>query len=203
MTLYVEPAAGPAPIIRFIGTAQRPVNVEIYYLSSQAVLDAIAADHARCLRARVIVDGRPCRMAHRLVLSSSAEAKLAAIADQPGPVSIEAEEPGDDPPLLHAIAAKGALARVLVPATQTSTARADVRSLRRDGVQVRLLPVRPLYLHAKMIVGGSYGFIGSENVPRASLDANREVGVVMTAPDNHAALRRTFRRDWRRANVAS
>jgi phosphatidylserine/phosphatidylglycerophosphate/cardiolipin synthase-like enzyme len=296
MSLFIEPGAGSAPIVRFIETARHPVDIEVYYLSSRLILGAIAADHERGVPVRVIVDGRPYRMAHhlvareiarlrasgalvrtasarfegdyrfdhakyavsggkaligtanwdysafhrnreylctsddprlvqalhrvfmadwtdrragsmvrglsrRLVLSPGAEPKLAAILGQPGPVEIEAEELGDDPALLRAIARKGALARVLLPAKLTSTDRANVLRLRRAGVQVRLLKVRPIYLHAKMIVGGSYGFIGSENISRSSLDANREVGVVMTAPATLASLRGEFRADWRCANV--
>lgn len=296
MSLFIEPGAGPAPIVRFIETARQPVDIEVYYLSSRTILRVIAADHERGIQVRVIVDARPYRMAHRLVtreiarlrssgadvrtaparfeggyrfdhakyavsgskaligtanwddsafhrnreylctsgdprlvqalhrvfmadwtdrragsmvrglsrrlvLSPGAEPKLAAIVGQPGPVEIEGEELGDDPALLHAIARKGALARVLVPAKLTSTDRANVIRLRRAGVQVQLLPVRPIYLHAKMIVGGSYGFIGSENISRSSLDTNREVGVVMTAPASLASLRGEFRLDWRRANV--
>ncbi|MGC9271457.1 phospholipase D-like domain-containing protein [Acidiphilium sp.] len=296
MSLFVEPGAGPAPIVRFIEAARRPVDIEVYYLASRAVLGAIAAEHARGIPVRVIIDGKPYRMSHRLVareiarlrasgaevrtaparfeggyrfdhakyavsggraligtanwddsafhrnreyictsgdprlvqalhrvfmadwtdrragsmvrglshrlvLSPGAEPKLAAIIGQAGPVDIEAEELGDDPALLHAIARKASLARVLLPAKLSSTDRADVRLLRRAGVQVRLLAVRPVYLHAKMIVGDSYGFIGSENVSRSSLDDNREVGVVMTAPAHLATLRGTFRTDWRRANV--
>jgi phosphatidylserine/phosphatidylglycerophosphate/cardiolipin synthase-like enzyme len=295
--LFIEPAAGPAPIVRFIETARHPVDIEVYYLSSRPILAAISADRHRGIAVRVIIDREPYRMSHRLVateasriracgailryaparfeggarfdhakyavsggkvligtanwdysvfhrnreyiytsrdpalaqslqrvfaadwsgeraggivrglsrrlvLSPGAEPKLAAIIDQPGPVSIEAEELGDDRGLLAAIVRKGSAARVILPDHLSRTDQANVMRLRRAGVRVRLLPVRPLYLHAKMIVGQSYGFIGSENVSRASLDHNREVGVVMTAPANLASLRASFAQDWSEVDAA-
>lgn len=135
-----------------------------------------------------------------LVLSPGSEPKLAAIVAQPGAVEIEAEEVGDDPALLAAIERKGAAVRLLLPDRLSRTDRVNVAAMRRAGVQVRLLPVRPLYLHAKMIVGHSYGFVGSENISRSSLDLNREVGVVMTAPARLASLRFSFGKDWNRAD---
>lgn len=294
--LFIEPQSGVAPIVRFIEQARQKLAIEVYYLSSRPVLAAIHHDHMRGIAVRVIVDGRPYRMAHRLVaaeiariraaggdvriaperfegetrydhakyavsgdhiligtanwdysafhhnreylytsadpnlaqalqrvfdadwsgtragamardlsrrlvVSPGSEPKLAAIIDQKGPVEIEAEELGDDPALLEAIRRRGKDVRLLLPRRLSATDRANVGALRRAGVRVRLLPLRPLYLHAKMIVGHRYGFIGSENVSRTSLDLNREVGVVMTRPSHLASLRVTFENDWKRADA--
>ena len=291
MPLYVEPTAGSAPITSFIRAATAPVDVEVYYLASRPVIQAIQAARERGVIVRVIVDGRPYRLPHRLieteirrlraagadvrvspprfdaafrfdhakyavsgghvligtanwdysafhrnreylltsddpalaralgavfkadwthtpvgdvarreaprlVLSPGAEPRLAAIIDQPGSIVFEGEELGDDPALIEALARKGHDARVLLPAAQSARDRMNIATLRRAGVAVRRLPRQPLYLHAKMIVGARFGFIGSENVSRASLDANREVGVVIIRPAQLTVLRQTFARDW-------
>jgi len=62
----------------------------------------------------------------------------------------------------------------------------------------------PLYIHAKVIVvdGGSASaraFVGSENFSAASLDANRELGLVVTDPTIIRSLIKTFAADWRGA----
>ncbi|MCW8308902.1 hypothetical protein AruPA_17860 [Acidiphilium sp. PA] len=33
MSLFIEPGAGSAPIVRFIETARHPADIEVYYLS--------------------------------------------------------------------------------------------------------------------------------------------------------------------------
>ena len=75
----------------------------------------------------------------------------------------------------------------------------NVEELRHAGVRVRELPVRPIYMHAKIIVGGRVAFIGSENVSKASLDHNREVGVLLDEPAQLHLLRHQFVQDWHSA----
>ncbi|MHB1665912.1 phospholipase D-like domain-containing protein [Thiomonas sp.] len=134
---------------------------------------------------------------HRiLVLSPGSETRIAAIIDQPGPVSLESEEMGNDPQILQAIAAKGRLARIILPAGISPTDQRNVRWLRARGVQIRLLPKRPIYLHAKIIVGPNISFIGSENYSRSSLDLNREMGMRLRNPAERRILQAQFDRDW-------
>ncbi|MCY0872345.1 MAG: GTP-binding protein, partial [Acidithiobacillus caldus] len=38
MPLYIEPNAGPAPIVRIINQARRQVDVGVYYLSDRPIL---------------------------------------------------------------------------------------------------------------------------------------------------------------------
>ncbi len=65
------------------------------------------------------------------------------------------------------------------------------------GVQVHLL--KSPYIHAKLIVvDGTMAFVGSENISTASLDRNRELGVLLS---DHSAIKRlesVFERDWAR-----
>lgn len=216
--LFIEPSAGVSPIVRFIEQATQPVDIEICYLSSQPVPTRIRRDHeylysstdptlAQALHRVFAADWSSRRagplargVSRRLVLSPGSEPKLATIIDQPGPVEIELAELGDDPARLTAIRRKRAEARVMLPDRLSRNDRVDVESLRRDGVAISPFPVRPFYLHAKIIVGDRYDFIGSENDSRASLDLNREVGVVMTVPSHLASLRNSFKKYWNRAD---
>ena len=139
-------------------------------------------------------------VAHRvLVLSPGSAAQIIGVIDQPGPVDIESEELGPYAPTLDAIAAKGARARVILPASINADGKRDVVFLRSHGVQVRLMPKSPLYMHAKMIVGGSEAFVGSENFSQTSMEANREMGLLLGGRDIED-LQAQFDRDWNRAN---
>lgn len=139
---------------------------------------------------------KPRHAAPDLVLSPGAEPKLAAVIDQPGPVEIETEELGDDPAIIKVIAAKGGQARVIFPMTLSNADRDRVDELRKAGVQVRFLPRHPFYMHAKMITGGTMAFIGSQNFSGASLDRNREIGIVLHEAAARTKLIRQFNHDW-------
>ena len=291
--LYVEPQAGPAPILQVIQQAHRSVDLNVYYLSSRPVIHALAHAVGRGVRVRVILDkypygmkpwqirkeadavqaigarlhwaparfeaapgryvfdhakyvcnGHECEIGtanfdwtafhrnreyldltrnprvihaamqvfqadwtgqdagsspHRvLVLSTGSEAKILAVIDQHGPVDIESEEMGNDRAILDAIAAKGRSARVILPASISAQDRRNVAWLKSRGVQVRLLPKHPLYMHAKMITGQDEAFIGSENFSEASLNGNREMGLLLHG-GAIGKLQEQFNRDWARA----
>jgi cardiolipin synthase len=67
--------------------------------------------------------------------------------------------------------------------------------LRKGGVQTRLL--RSPYIHAKaIVVDGAWAFVGSENISAASLDDNRELGLLISDQDVIAELRAVFEHDW-------
>ena len=140
-------------------------------------------------------------VAHRVLVLSpgTSAAQIIGVIDQPGPVDIESEELGPYAPTLDAIAAKGARARVILPASINANGKRDVAFLRSHGVQVRLMPKSPLYMHAKMIVGGSEAFVGSENFSQTSMEANREMGLLLGGRDI-GELQAQFDRDWNRAN---
>jgi len=101
-------------------------------------------------------------------------------------------------PILDALAAKGKDLRLILPASINSEDQRDVAYLRSHGCQVRLMPVKPLYMHAKMIVGRSLAFIGSENFTQTSLQDNREMGLVLNG-DDITKLQAQFNRDWQMA----
>ncbi len=292
--LFIEPNAGPAPILQVIQSAHREVSVGVYYLSDRPILRALAAAHRRGVDVRVIVEGKPYGMkpwqvqkeeraiettgaslhlapyrftshgshwafyhakyicngheceigtanfdwsafhrnreylyvthnssvvtaanavfnadwnnrrapayTHRvLVLSPGTSAsQLLQVINQPGPVDVESEELGPYRPILDALATKGADLRLILPSSINAEDRRDVAFLRQHGCQVRLLPVQPIYMHAKMIVGNQLAFVGSENFTQTSLEANREMGLLLNGSDI-GKLKAQFDEDWEMA----
>ncbi len=75
--------------------------------------------------------------------------------------------------------------------------------LREAGVQVRYLPSP--YVHAKVIVAdGNTALVGSINMSQTSMNANRELGAILTAADEPEAffqLLRTMEADWKSARA--
>ena len=275
MPLFIEPHAGPAPIVQLIQSARREVSVGVYYLSDRPILRALKAAHERGVDVRVIVEGKPYGMkpwqvkkeereieatgatlhlapyrftshgdhyaflhekvacsgyeceigtanfdwsafhrnreylyvtkdpamvkaanavfnadwnnrrapayAHRILVLSpgTSAAQIIGVIDQPGPIEIESEEMGPYRPTLDAIARKGHLARVILPASINAQDKQDVAFLRAHGVQVRLMPVKPIYMHAKAVISGNEAFVGSENFSATSLEDNREIGLLL------------------------
>jgi phosphatidylserine/phosphatidylglycerophosphate/cardiolipin synthase-like enzyme len=135
--------------------------------------------------------------AHRvLVLSPGTSAvQLLQVINQPGPIDVESEELDPYRSILDALAAKGKDLRLILPASINSEDRRDVAFLRSHGCQVRLMPVKPIYLHAKMIVGRSLAFIGSENFTQTSLQDSREMGLLLNGEDL-PKLKAQFNQDW-------
>ena len=293
--LYVQPAAGNAPIISVIEQAHHSIDLNVYYLSDRGILRSLADAVRRGVHVRIILDGRPYKMApakvrrefaearatganvqqaparfearyvfdhakyvcsahaceigtanfdwsafHRnreylwvtrqpaivasaravfdadwantsapaaarkwLVLSPGATQAIETMIAQPGPVEIESEEMGSDRQILQAIEAKGAQAQVILPGSISSEDRRDAQALAAHGVQVRLMPKSAGYMHAKMILGQQWTFIGSQNFSVSSLDRNREMGVVLTGA-SVAPARSQFNADWNAAiNLAA
>ena len=62
MPLYIEPHAGPAPIIQVIRSAHREVSAGVYYLADCPVLKALKAAKARGVNVRIIIEGKPYGM---------------------------------------------------------------------------------------------------------------------------------------------
>ncbi len=73
--------------------------------------------------------------------------------------------------------------------------------LRKAGVHLRYLPSP--YVHAKVIVAdGNTALVGSINMSQSSLNANRELGAIITAagePKAFFRLLRTMETDWKNA----
>ncbi|MBU2738360.1 phospholipase D-like domain-containing protein [Acidithiobacillus concretivorus] len=294
MPLYVEPHAGPAPIVQLIQSAHHAVSVGVYYLSDRPILQALKAAHARGVDVRVIIEGKPYGMkpwqvrkeereieatgatlhlapyrftshgdhyaflhekvacsdyeceigttnfdwsafhrnreylyvtkdpavvkaanavfnadwnnrhapayAHRVLVLSprTSAAQIIGVIQQPGPIEIESEEMGPYRPTLNAIAQKGSLAKVILPASINAQDKQDVAFLRAHGVQVRLMPVKPIYIHSKAVISGNEAFIGSENFTETSLEANREMGLLLNGRPV-SELQAQFNRDWAKA----
>ncbi|HRA46822.1 MAG TPA: phospholipase D-like domain-containing protein [Thermomicrobiales bacterium] len=102
---------------------------------------------------------------------------------------------------LVAQAEAGVMIRILVPGDPTADDLTIYRDLEAHGIQIRQLV--DLYSHAKaIIVDGVRAFVGSQNLTATSLDENREMGILLTEPDNLARLKRTFTHDWAGAHEA-
>ncbi|MEY2340957.1 phospholipase D-like domain-containing protein [Acidithiobacillus sp. IBUN Pt1247-S3] len=302
--LYIEPHAGPAPIIQIIRQAKREIDVGVYYLSDRPILNVLRAARKRGVDVRVIIEGKPYGMkpwqvkkeeraiqatgatlhlapyrftsplqgashgdqyafyhakylcngheceigtanfdwsafhrnreylyvtknsavvqaahavfvadwnnqrasafAHRvLVLSPGTSAvQLLQVINQPGPIDVESEELGPYRLILDALATKGRDLRMILPSSISEKDKQDVQYLRAHGCQIRLMPKKPLYMHAKMIAGSRLAFIGSENFTQTSLQANREMGLILNGTDI-GKLQGRFDRDWGRSSPTS
>jgi len=292
--LYIEPHAGPAPVVQVIDGARHELDIGVYYLDDRAMLRAIHAAVRRGVDVRIMVEPKPYGMkpwqireevrkieatgahfryvpsrfvsqdghyvfyhakyvcngheaeigtanfdwsglggrnreylyatsdptvvravnavfdadwnrqqapgwTHRVLVLSpgTSAAQIERVIDQPGPIDVESEELGPYRPILDALAAKGRDLRMILPASISGEDKRDVAFLRSHGCQVRLMPRKPIYMHAKMIVGNALAFIGSENFTQTSLQDNREMGLVLDGRDLDP-LRAQFARDWDR-----
>jgi len=96
---------------------------------------------------------------------------------------------------LESAARRGVDVRVTM--TYDSEWRAAFAALASAGVHVRTYTAdAPLYIHAKMILAPSRGFLGSENFSYTSLELNRELGITFTARGLIRSLTATFDRDY-------
>ncbi|MGC8509951.1 MAG: phospholipase D-like domain-containing protein [Acidimicrobiales bacterium] len=93
--------------------------------------------------------------------------------------------------------------RVTLVMTRSTSDASDLAYLASHGVHVVEVPTSRLYIHAKVIcvdcIGGrGTAFVGSQNFSTASLDYNRELGVVTNDPLVVRAIDTTVRTDARR-----
>ncbi|MGH2457838.1 MAG: phospholipase D-like domain-containing protein, partial [Chloroflexota bacterium] len=117
-------------------------------------------------------------------------------------VDLESEEMEDAgiASVLVAAERRGVRVRAIFPAP---TSRADPnapgeRTLVAGEVQVRRL-AKP-YVHGKeLVIDEREAFVGSENFSKASLDENREVGLLLGDPVTIQRIEGTFGRDWQAA----
>jgi phosphatidylserine/phosphatidylglycerophosphate/cardiolipin synthase-like enzyme len=134
--------------------------------------------------------------AHRiLVVSPGSQTKIAEVLSQPGDVTVEDEELGYTPEIMHVLEKKGAKAEVILPSSISYSEKKHVEVLMHYGVQVHLLPTRPYYLHAKVFCGKQVCFIGSENLSDISMNHNRELGIILNGKDVKL-LEEQFTTEW-------
>src|SRR2546423_13222713 len=103
---------------------------------------------------------------------------------------------------LAAAARRGVPVRVILPAPSGRDHDAPgVALITAAGAQVHRLPQSHLYVHAKaIVVDGRRALVGSENLSAASLDHNRELGVIVADTGAIQTLESTFDGDWARAS---
>lgn len=115
-------------------------------------------------------------------------------------LSIEAEEMQDneiEQALVNA-AKRGVQVQTILPAPSSGSSDTNsggITTISQGGVQVREDP--RLYMHAKIIiVDRQKAFVGSENISTASLNSNRELGIVVSDTNVLTTLSQTFQQDW-------
>ena len=91
---------------------------------------------------------------------------------------------------------RGVQVRIVLSDDSPTTAQATaVQTLQADGIDVRKLSTP--YVHAKSIVADqTLAYIGSENLTATSLDANRELGLLIDAPSEVSKLVTTIGADF-------
>jgi cardiolipin synthase len=101
--------------------------------------------------------------------------------------------------LLDSEASAGVRIRLIMTDTGARDgSRTGRANLQQAGGEVRISQ-KP-YIHAKVIVvDGVVAFTGSENLSSASLDRNRELGLLITDASVVGGLSSTFEQDWGRA----
>ncbi len=109
-----------------------------------------------------------------------------------------------DPAIEEALAAaarRGVHVRLILPAPTAGGVDGDAAGIAAiTGAGAQVYRAGGLYIHAKAIVAdGKRGFVGSQNLSPASLDHNRELGVIINDPDALATLEQTFASDWNAA----
>ena len=121
-------------------------------------------------------------------------------------LSIEAEEMQDSQveQALGTAGRRGIKVQVILPSPSSSSSSDSegsdsnsdgIKTIKGGNVQVKEDP--KLYMHAKIIiVDGQKAFVGSENISSASLDGNRELGIIVSDQAVLSTLQSTFSTDW-------
>lgn len=136
----------------------------------------------------------------RLVVSpvNSLSTFLSLIHSAKKSIMIEAEEMQDSQveQALTIAAHHGVQIRVILPASSSNDGnREGIATIKQGGIQLK--HDQRLYMHAKIIIVDQLkAFVGSENISTASLEKNRELGIVVTDHSVIDALGQTFQTDW-------
>ena len=195
-TLIVD---GRAYILTFNLTPQ-------YYASSRdfGVVDSIPADDA-AIGQTFNADWNGQRInaptGSDLVWSpGSQSAQVALIESATGWVDVYNEEM-DSPAIESALEAdtrRGVDVRITM--TADASWNGAFAQLSAAGVHVHTYAASaPLYIHAKMILTPAKAFLGSENFSAASMETNRELGLITSGATIRASLSSTFDGDYAKA----
>ncbi|GCE03696.1 phospholipase D-like domain-containing protein [Dictyobacter aurantiacus] len=128
---------------------------------------------------------------------------LSLIGSAQKSVSIEAEEMQDSrvEQALTTAARRGVKIQIVLPDSSSDSNREGISTIKKGGIQVKL--DKRLYMHAKIIiVDQRKAFVGSENISTASLDKNRELGIIVSDAPVINALNQTFQADWQVSDKA-
>lgn len=90
---------------------------------------------------------------------------------------------------------RGVKVQVILPSSNSSSNNYGINTINHPGIQIEEDP--HLYMHAKIIiVDGQKAFVGSENISTASLERNRELGILVSDQNVLSTLQQTFQQDW-------
>ena len=109
-----------------------------------------------------------------------------------------------DPTLLQATldrAAAGVATRIILAAPGWIKGN-DATAQKLATAKIPVKYMKSLDCHAKLIVSDDRAFVGSENMSANSIDANREVGLIVSNPPSVAPIEKQFEADWASATVA-
>ncbi|KPV46803.1 hypothetical protein SE19_03885 [Acidiplasma aeolicum] len=135
-----------------------------------------------------------------LIISPGSQESILNFLKRERHILIESEEVGDDDAILNEFREKGKKLSIIVPSSVSSTDLKNLQKLSKSGVRVRYMPVSKLYMHAKLIIGRNEFFIGSENFTKASLNHNREVGILARKFFMVSDVKKIFKKDWKNAS---
>jgi phosphatidylserine/phosphatidylglycerophosphate/cardiolipin synthase-like enzyme len=144
--------------------------------------------------------------ANLVVSPTNSRAKLTGLIDSARTTLLIEQEEMDDPGIedrLIAAAQRGVKINITLAvfSDSASSPSEDVQRLRSGSVEVRYS--HTLYVHAKLIlVDGKRAFVGSQNFSAVSLDANREVGIIVSDAAVVAQLASVAQGDWNVAQAA-
>ncbi|HEY4184775.1 MAG TPA: phospholipase D-like domain-containing protein [Polyangia bacterium] len=148
--------------------------------------------------------GSPSPTTRILVSPLDARARLAAAIDAARlSIALEIEEISDVDLVARLVAAQagGAVVTVIVPADERSAAtNGALTRLASGGVDVRALATPTLHAKA-MVLDRQRAYLGSINFTRASLDDNREMGLLLDDPAIVARTDATIGDDWNDARA--
>jgi cardiolipin synthase len=117
-------------------------------------------------------------------------------------LQIEAEEMSDSEIVTALVAAARAGVDVQLVMTYDKTYAKNLTKLAEAGAQVSIYSAdAPLYIHAKVILAdygtpGAALFAGSENFSDASLERNRELGLILSDPAILSSINQTMTQDF-------
>jgi phosphatidylserine/phosphatidylglycerophosphate/cardiolipin synthase-like enzyme len=125
-------------------------------------------------------------------------------------LQIEAEEMQDSAieQALTKAAQRGVQVQVILPSSSSTSSESSgsdnnsqgIQTIKQGGAKVEEDP--HLYMHAKIIVvDGQKAFVGSENISTASLEQNRELGILVSDQGILSTLQQTFQQDWQNSKA--